>query len=181
MKEQRPIKFRRRHIDADGTTRYVSYWGFLEPCDFTPPAPFDPEQEAAVIDDQFTGMTDSTGKEIYEGDTIVYRYLDMEYQTHTGDNIPGGSYTEPMGAFVESIEQRVSFKDGAFCVGSQDEEDLPLCYMQFYHTDEEALFFFHSRDELETFVKDETEAESVEDLLENVLGVFTTEPNSSTN
>lgn len=44
---------------------------------------------------QYIGIKDSYGEEIYDKDKIVYWYCYKTTQTHIGDNIIYGSYTEP--------------------------------------------------------------------------------------
>lgn len=44
---------------------------------------------------QFTGVFDKNGEKLFEGSKFLFWICYPTTQTHTGDNIPGGSYTEP--------------------------------------------------------------------------------------
>jgi hypothetical protein len=45
--------------------------------------------------EQFTGRTGKNNVKIFKGDRILFWVCYPTTQTHTGDNIPNGSYTEP--------------------------------------------------------------------------------------
>lgn len=59
-----------------------------------------------------TDVVDVYGKPVYVGDTILFRNPIRNYQTHTGDNIPNGSYTEPMESEIKDYECEVVFENG---------------------------------------------------------------------
>jgi len=56
---------------------------------------------------QFCGLHDKHGKRIFEGMKISFWVCYPTTQTHTGDNIPNGSYTEPDETQFMKIEAEV--------------------------------------------------------------------------
>lgn len=79
---------------------------------------------------QYTCLNDKEGKCIFPGDIIEVHTPIRTTQTHWGDNIPNGSYTEPMEPAIKTDHYEVLFKDGMFCVQT-DEYDLlmPLTHV----------------------------------------------------
>lgn len=73
---------------------------------------------------QFTGLKDNTGTKIFEGDLVLYRQAYRTTQTHTGDNIPNGSYTEPCEPGIKAIEGEVLFDNGMFYLDTDGDQDF---------------------------------------------------------
>jgi len=71
-----------------------------------------------------TGLRDRNGIEIKAGNIVQTKRVGIEYQTHTGDNIPNGSYTEPCGVIVYINQYVIEFKLGCFCLVPLDDHNF---------------------------------------------------------
>lgn len=81
---------------------------------------------------QYTGLKDSSGTRIFEGDILEIRKPGRLHQEHVGDNIPNGIYTEQLEPFIKVERRAVSFKKGMFAFDDESNEyDSPLCWEVF--------------------------------------------------
>ena len=77
---------------------------------------------------QFIGIKDKKGKDIYSTDIVRFRVPVRTTQTHTGDDIPNGSYTEPLEPAIKEYEGEVKFIDGMFLIDGIQNDPTPLIW-----------------------------------------------------
>ncbi len=68
-----------------------------------------------IIPMEYTGREDKDGVEIYEDSIITFLMAFEITQTHIGDNIPRGSYTEPDEPFFHRITAQVLWDEDRLC------------------------------------------------------------------
>lgn len=124
------------------------------------------------------------GKLTLGGDEVLIRIPEIETQTHTGNNIPNGSYTEPIGVHIKELIDDVVFDKGVIRLAN---EEVPLVWndqkwtvesvqeaitiTKFPWDDKDSQFEFDSD---VYFLIEEAEVTSQEDLLEYLSGIRVT-------
>lgn len=79
-----------------------------------------------------TGLRDRNGIEIKAGNIVQTKRVGIEYQTHYGNNIPNGAYTEPCGVIVYVDQYEVVFELGCFFLkqcNTDNHVPMPLFYL----------------------------------------------------
>lgn len=79
----------------------------------------------------YTGVNDVRGVLIFAGDIVRWRVPQRDSQTHYGENLPFGQYTEPLEPIIKTRVAAVVFKDGVFtwdrdpnAIRGNDDDDL---------------------------------------------------------
>lgn len=83
--------------------------------------------------DLWTGESYKDGSDIFCGDEVSYKKPYRTTQTHYGDNIPNGEYTEPMEPGIKTISGIVKFSGSCFNLdGEEGSSDFttPLSWCQ---------------------------------------------------
>ena len=142
------------------------------------------------IDPKTIGQTstiESKSKQaIYTGDVVRYREPYRSTQTHTGDNIPNGSYTEPLEPAIRDVVGVVKFIDGMMVIDSDDLEKyrnhapLKWCNNSYNEEDIKECIQFHGNDLHDWNGTDESElpylielagVKNLEELCEYLSGI----------
>lgn len=83
---------------------------------------------------QFSTFFDKRNKPIFDGDVLLERRPERDTQTHYGDNIPSGEYTEPLEPIISEYHHLVTYSNGAFRVdGGSDDYFGPDCELSWIH------------------------------------------------
>ena len=114
------------------------------------------------------------------GDEVLIRIPEIETQTHTGNNIPNGSYTEPIGVRIKEIIDDVVFDRGVIRLLS---EEVPLVWNDTIWTIEgiqEAITITkfpwdeEGKEEIDSdisYLIEEAEVNTEEDLVNHLSGI----------
>ena len=101
------LKFRRVHFSSDGKFLQFSYWGKIDG-GFRGWMNMGHEDSKLAVDEQFTGLFDSEGVEVYEGDIVRVsgdEYHSSESITLDGDWVFVGKVTFDNFIAVESEDK----------------------------------------------------------------------------
>lgn len=86
----------------------------------------------------YANFKDKNGKRVFFGQEVLLRIPIRNQQTHTGDNIPLGSYTEPLEPKITEIKGLVKLIDFMVCIVDEEDEILYHLYPDFIKFDLES-------------------------------------------
>lgn len=100
----RELKFRQAIYIKD-KFHHWHYWGFLPDLSFSGPDSINGLAHALDNSQQFTGLSDKSGKEIYEGDIVI---VEIKY----------GEYKEDLMSSQKTVAELYGYS-GEFCFGDE--------------------------------------------------------------